>query len=176
MPSGTSIIVIGIVHQSNTTVPPAAATYSIDAGEPAAFSLPFSTHDIPNQQFFQSRQLTQGAHNLTITVTSNKSPYTLDYLFFCGNGTPPIATASVADSNGAKPDGEEAALWPRKTAIIVGSILGALLVMLLIAFVFVLCSIRKRRTRSAFATSPLREWLSRRESTNNFARFWLTHR
>ena len=160
---GTSIIVIGIVHQSNITVLPAQATYSIDGGDRVAARLPLSNQDIPNQQFFQSRQLPAGAHNLTINVTSTGSPYTLDYLFFCGNATAPIA--SVTES-GVKPDGVDAALWPKKTAIIVGSILGVLLVILLVAFVFVLCSIRKRRSKSAWNTTPLRDWLSRRESNH----------
>ncbi|KAK7686038.1 hypothetical protein QCA50_010850 [Cerrena zonata] len=159
--NGTSVIVFGIVHQSNGTVP--TANYSIDGAEPTTLSLPFSSHNIPNQQFFQSALLTQGEHNLTITVVSNTSSYTLDYLWFCGTNTTAVSQA-VQASNGGK-SSEGSGQSSGKTAIIVGSVLGTLLVIVSAAFVFVLWSIRKRRTRAVFTTSPLREWLSRQRET-----------
>lgn len=154
--NGTAIIVIGIVHPSNSTSPPPVASYTIDTSNPTELPLPVATHNIPNQQFFQSPQLSPGEHTLLINVTSAGSPYTLDYLFFCGNSTPSVAAASVQEKT------EDTGLLPRKTAIIIGGILGACMIILLLALIFVLCGIRKRRSRAAHTRNgPLREWLSR---------------
>ncbi|TCD64101.1 hypothetical protein EIP91_004543 [Steccherinum ochraceum] len=144
--NGSMIIVVGIVHPGNLTIPPAVAAYTIDMQSPTVLPLPVATHDIPNQQFFQSSSLTPGEHTLLINVTSDGSPYTLDYLFVCGSGGPPPQSA-VKNSDSPMQE-----VFVSKTvAIIVGSILGALMFTLLCAL------LAKGRTTH----NPLREWLQR---------------
>ncbi|KAI0073764.1 hypothetical protein K474DRAFT_1710416 [Panus rudis PR-1116 ss-1] len=153
--NSSMVIVVGVVHPSNDSFPPASANYTIDDDYSVELSLPVTNRDIPNQQFFQSPALTPGVHQLTINVTSNGSPYTLDYLFLCGNSTGAIA-ATISSA------GPRQELWSKKAAIIVGSILGSMMLLLLIALACVLCNIRKRKTRGIRSNnSPLKEWLSR---------------
>ncbi|THH26393.1 hypothetical protein EUX98_g7796 [Antrodiella citrinella] len=156
--NGSMIIIVGIVHASNATVPPATAAYTIDTSPPTVLPLPVATQDIPNQQFFQSSQLTPGEHTLTINVTSNGSPYTLDYLFVCGSGGPALPVASGVGLHDDLPPDE---FVSKTVTIIVGAILGTVMLMLLVALAYVLWWSKWRSTRRRRIHSPLKEWLQR---------------
>ena len=159
--SGSMIIVVGIVHPSNTTVPPAIASYIIDSNSTTTLPLPVATHDIPNQQFFHSPQLTPGEHTLTINVTSDDSPYTLDYLFICGSGGP--AVSGTAKLSGDPPENQ---FVSKSVVVVIASIMGAMMIVFLGVLVYLLWLSRRNRFRKKRQTtpSPLREWLARRTS------------
>ncbi|KAH8087170.1 hypothetical protein BXZ70DRAFT_955858 [Cristinia sonorae] len=153
------IIIVGIVHPSNQTVPPATASYTIDDSNSTELPLPVATHDIPNQQFFQSAQLTPAPHTLLINVTSDGSPYTIDYLFVCGTGGPAPPPSSQI------PDRPREEFVPKTVAVVVGSILGVVMFTLVIALLYMLWKFRRRRSRqrqpTTTATHRLKEWVRR---------------
>lgn len=154
---GTSISVIGTVHQSNSSVPPATAAYIIDDDTPTELPLPLSDRDIPHQTFFESPNLILGTHRLIINLTTDGSPYTLNALSVCTKVTNPIA-AVLAPS-------------PRQTrklsrGAVAGISIGSIL-LLIFSFVLcvVLCRRRRRRLRAARTDdSPITKWLESRLS------------
>ncbi|KAL4245142.1 hypothetical protein ABKN59_010526 [Abortiporus biennis] len=173
--NGTSIIVVGIVHSNSGSKSPAVATYVVDSEPSITLPLPAATHDIPNQQFFQSSTLQPGDHTLTINITSNGSPYTLDYLFFCGDNdsatssssptsspTPPAPAANAVTQTPPSSTETSVKKPPKTTAIVVGSVLGMFMLILLLLLALMLLRCRRRRSRAArTASSPLKDWIQR---------------
>lgn len=159
---------MGIVHPSNASVSPAVATYSIDNDTATELPLPAASRNIPNQEFFQSQQLNQGQHNLLINVTSEGSPYTLDYLIICGGNLhfAPIAPAVTGAHNQISQSSSS-----NKLAAVVGAILGTMLLIILVGLVLILLKITRRGTSSKATTGPLRDWLQRRKSFLGTQRF-----
>lgn len=158
---------IGIVHQSNNTIPPAVASYTIDDDDAVELALPFITTNgnrtsIPNQQFFESSLLRPGPHTLLINVTSDGSPYTLDGLRICSESGTPIAAALVPTSTQSPSS--------HLVQIIVVSVIGGvvLIVLLILLGIFFfhrrMRAFRKRQT----AASPIGGWLRQRTSTPGF--------
>lgn len=162
---GTSVTVIGVVHASNDTYPPATAAYTIDSYPPISLPLPFTSRDIPNQAFFESEVLPLGAHKLTINVTSDGSPYTLNSLKICSKDTNPVAAAlspSVKPSPGAN------------VPVIVGAVVGTVVVLGLAVLGSVLLFRRRRQGKTPAASIPMKmgnrvlSWLQRRMSQPRF--------
>lgn len=163
--TGTSITVIGIVHASNDTVPPAVASYTIDDEGPLTLPLPISTRDIPNQQFFESPNLPLAAHTLVVNITSDGSPYTLDTLLICTKSTNPIsAVLAPTPKNTAHKDLPE---------IIVGVAGGVVALILIVVGVVLLHRRRRKRQASRTVSSPIWSWLQRRTSSPFFATHYL---
>ncbi|KAI8972876.1 hypothetical protein BD414DRAFT_531521 [Trametes punicea] len=158
--NGTSIVVFGTVPQSNATTAPPSATYSIDGGRAVQRSLPIADVCIPNQQFFQSFELSPGAHNLTINVTTpDETPYILDYLWFCTTKTPQTSSSVSVETKAASHD-----KLSRLDAIVLGSVLGGVFLLLCIAtLVWLVIRRRRRRIRSLrklhISGSPVSSWL-----------------
>ncbi|GJE85186.1 hypothetical protein PsYK624_012640 [Phanerochaete sordida] len=151
--NGTSITIVGIVHASNDTVPPAIASYTIDDDEPLTLPLPISTRDIPNQQFFESPNLPLTTHKLVINITSDGSPYTLDTLLICSKSTNPIS-AVLAPT----PESIMSKDLPR----ILAGVLSGVAVLLMLILGFVLVHRRRRKSRAnRTMNSPIRSWLQR---------------
>jgi hypothetical protein len=142
------------VHASNDTVPPAIASYKIDTRDPVTLPLPYSDRDIPNQQFFESPDLPLTTHVLTINITSNGSPYTLDTLVICSKATNSVAAVLTPQDKGSA---------RRLTPAVIGGIVGGAVVLLLLILGVVLL---RRRRQKAHATrtaqSPICSWLQRR--------------
>lgn len=151
--AGTDITIIGIVHASNSSVPPAIASYTIDSGDPVALPLPLSTRDIPNQQFFESPDLPLSAHVLTINITSDGSPYTLDTLIICTKATNPIAAVTSQDSKAAA---------KKVSRGVIGGIVGSVVAILVLVLGIIILHRRRRRARAARTSqSPIGSWLRR---------------
>ncbi|KIP04503.1 hypothetical protein PHLGIDRAFT_15167 [Phlebiopsis gigantea 11061_1 CR5-6] len=149
--NGTSITIIGIVHASNNTVPPAIASYIIDDGASVSLPLPISNRDIPNQQFFESPILDLSAHKLVINITSDGSPYTLDTLLICTQGNGAVATVLTPTSRVTR---------SATPAIIGGVIVGAVAFIFLLILGVVLLHRRRRGMRARrTAESPIKSWL-----------------
>lgn len=144
------ITVFGTVNPSSDITYPAVADYTIDVNSPTTLPLPQVTQMIPYQQLFQSTQLTPGQHTLVVNVTTQGSPYTIDFLQVCGNGGPAPAPTPAKDTSKAE-------------SIIIGTVLGVLLLIVLVALVYVLWR-DGRRSRSRIGWNPLRQWLQRRTS------------
>ncbi|KAI0659842.1 hypothetical protein C8Q70DRAFT_914433 [Cubamyces menziesii] len=157
--NGTSVIVFGSVPKSNMTDAPPSAAYSVDGEEPWELPLPIANRCIPNQQFFHSRELTLGAHNLTINVTTpDGTPYILDYLWFCTD-----KPARTSDSMGVETENASNEKFSRLDGIVLGSVLGSVFFLLVIAaLAWTLNKARRRRRRLRrlhIAASPVNSWL-----------------
>lgn len=150
---GTSVTVIGVVHASNSSYLPAAASYTIDSYPPISLPLPFTSRDIPNQAFFESEELPLGAHKLVVNVTTDGSPYTLNALQICTKNTDPVAAELDPTTHPAS---------NQRTSIIIGSVVGGSVLMILAMVGYFLY--RRRRTRQATRSpkNPVLSWLQRR--------------
>ncbi|KAI0628571.1 hypothetical protein C8Q77DRAFT_1067876 [Trametes polyzona] len=152
--AGTSIIVFGTVHPNDPRFDSPSASYAIDGQKAVTLALPTSNMCIPNQPFFHSHTLDPGPHNLTITVLTGGSPYILDYVWVCGPSSP-LADLSEHKS---KPSNRSHA-----DAIIVGSVLGAVLFLIAVAasaWFFVRRRKKAQRLRKLhIAASPVSSWL-----------------
>lgn len=157
--AGTSVTVIGVVHASNASFPPAVASYQIDNDDPVVLPLPISTRDIPNQQFFESPNLPLTAHKLLINVTSNGSPYTLDMLSICSK-----STNSISDVLAPTPPSSTPKDLPEIIAVVVGGVA----VLLLFVFGAILLRRKRRKTKAKRTVrSPIWSWLQRRTSVRS---------
>ncbi|KAI0331740.1 hypothetical protein GY45DRAFT_1369722 [Cubamyces sp. BRFM 1775] len=167
---GTSILVFGSVPQSNMTTAPPSAAYSVDGEEPWELPLPIADRCIPNQQFFHSRELTLGTHNLTINVTTpDSTPYILDYLWFCTD-----KPAQTSNSTGLKTEKPSHETFSHLDGIVLGSVFGGVFFLLAVAaLAWMLTKARRRRRKLRklhIAASPVSSWLnwnSRSGRSNN---------
>ncbi|OBZ67784.1 hypothetical protein A0H81_12204 [Grifola frondosa] len=135
--NGTSVIVVGI--------------------EPIELSLPVAQRFVPNQQFFQSRQLQAGAHNLTINVTTTGNPvHPRLSLLFCVTDVTSQTTESTTSP-------QPMAYTVSKKTIIVSAVLGGVIVLMLLAFLgcFLIRRRRRRLRNTHIVDSPIMSWLQR---------------
>ena len=168
---GTSVIVFGSVPKSNMTDAPPSAAYSVDGEEPWELPLPIANRCIPNQQFFHSRELTLGAHNLTINVTTpDGTPYILDYLWFCTD-----KPARTSDSMGVETENASNEKFSRLDGIVLGSVLGSVFFLLVVAaLAWTLNKARRRRRRLRrlhIAASPVNSWLHWNSRSEELAKY-----
>ncbi|KAJ7598919.1 hypothetical protein C8J56DRAFT_1039794 [Mycena floridula] len=78
--TGSGIVVVGTVPQSNATVLPPTAAFAVDVSPPFATTQPMADSTISNQPLFAMSQLTSNdQHNLTIKVLKADTPFTIDY-------------------------------------------------------------------------------------------------
>ncbi|KAI0338002.1 hypothetical protein BDW22DRAFT_1432847 [Trametopsis cervina] len=167
--NGTSVTVYGTVRNSSLsgsfTLTTAAANYAIDLGTPneyeAELPLPISSKDIPNQAFFESPVLMPGTHQMTINVTTDGIPYTINKLWICTKPTDP--TAALLQSPG---DDNKKTL---SAGAIAGITIACISFVLLVILGCILLHRKCRRMRSArTADSPVTKWLERRLPTTLF--------
>ncbi|KAM5543479.1 hypothetical protein V8D89_002730 [Ganoderma adspersum] len=80
MLNASTVVVFGLVPSGSS---PPQASYSINGLPATSPHMGATTQCVPNQQLFNSGNLTAGVHNLTIEVTtaSKDEPYILDYLW-----------------------------------------------------------------------------------------------
>ncbi|KAF7795631.1 hypothetical protein EIP86_006796 [Pleurotus ostreatoroseus] len=156
---GTSVTVVGIVHASNDTNPPAAASYTIDDFPSISLPLPFTSRDIPNQAFFESEELPLGAHKLTINVTTDGSPYILNSLTVCNKATNPVVAALVPETR---------TTTRNDVPIIVGVVVGVVVTSLLLLAGYFLYRRRKKGNLRPITRYPVLSWLRRGSPTPVF--------
>ncbi|KAI0641328.1 hypothetical protein C8Q79DRAFT_990075 [Trametes meyenii] len=164
--TGTSITVFGILERSNATS--ITATFSLDGDEPVRSTLPATSSPcLHNQAFFQSMQLRNTNHNLTINVTNvHNIPFILDYVWLC-SGTQTSSNADLKPSASAKP---QTSRFSRYDGIIVGSVLGGVFLVLGLAALAWFCIRRRNRRRQLrqlnIAASPVSSWLHRQQNSS----------
>jgi hypothetical protein len=145
---------MGVVHGGTT---PPSAQYTID-NVSVELPLPMSASDIPHQTFYQSPHLPSGPHNLTIQVTTDGSPYTIEGLLVCNTFNGNKSSAALLNP---PPDKSK----KLAAGAIAGIVIGCVGFIVLCYIAIVLFHRRQRRLRSArTADSPITQWLDRRLS------------
>ncbi|KAF9468701.1 hypothetical protein BDZ94DRAFT_1232248 [Collybia nuda] len=89
--TGTSIAVYGTLRSPHT---PGIATYSVDGGHSTTIRGPITSMVLFRQKLYQSPQLGNGGHILTITPTSEGGGYFLDYFIITPNDVTPQTTST----------------------------------------------------------------------------------
>ncbi|RPD54960.1 hypothetical protein L226DRAFT_83696 [Lentinus tigrinus ALCF2SS1-7] len=171
---GTGFALFGIIPPSNTTDLPPSALYTVDnsTSRSTASTLPFATDCQRNQNFFQVNNLTPGNHTITVNVThaSPTAPYIVDYIWICGVSTHGKSTSSAvaapSTTAGASSDSPVSKTHSTRSrdAIIVGTVLGGIILLLVLTFLACVCIRRRRRRQNRLrglhlAASPVASWL-----------------
>lgn len=147
----------GTVPQSNDTVKPPTAEYSLDAAAPFVTTAPTADTAISNQPLFAASSLSSQEHELVIRIKDAQAPYTLDHFFVfpkIGNTTQNVVnkspTPTPRTSETPAPGGlstvaqDPSAMTIRALAGILGSLV---VIVLLVLAVFLFR--RQRHSRSA---------------------------
>ncbi|THV06258.1 hypothetical protein K435DRAFT_789667 [Dendrothele bispora CBS 962.96] len=167
--AGTGIRVYGVF---NWTVPGnTTATFTLDSNESSfktfssAFDRPPNVQSVSNFLFFESTDLHEGNHNLTIDVTEivGEQSLIIDYLTYqpsfdsikdkpdFSSGIIPDSTSSATGSPTSSPtagrNGGVPARSPLPLAAIIGSVVGGVVLIVTLVAVFCWSRIRSRRSR-----------------------------
>ncbi|TFK82329.1 hypothetical protein K466DRAFT_304349 [Polyporus arcularius HHB13444] len=173
---GTGFALFGIIPPSNSSNRPPAASYTVDnaTSRSTQSTLPFATDCQRNQNLFQVNNLPQGNHTITVNVTSASAtaPFIVDYIWICGgqgftrklsnsSAAQPSSTAASASSGQTHSDSHSTR---SRDAIIIGSVLGSILLLLTVTLLACVCIRRRRRRQNRLrglhlAASPVASWL-----------------
>jgi hypothetical protein len=153
---GTGIFVYGTIQ--NTAEGPSGSSYAIDSEQKSTYHNNATSPDLKNQLFFRSEILPSGQHTLLVT-TINDGKFIFDYLLYINdttssdsaNGSPPSTSGLTRNTSTPTSDNPlPAASKPQsngRTAVIVGSVVGTVCVILALLFLY-WWFLRRRRTES----------------------------
>jgi len=163
--NGSGIIVYGTIPQSNDTVAPPTAVYSIDAASPFVTTQPTANHQVEFQPLYGVSQLSADKqHTLTINVTKADSPYTLQFFVVSPNDdSDTVSVTSVAtptSSSGVDGPSTEISASSQKSFQILAAVFGVLLLLMFLAiglFILVRRRRRGRNTRKSYSVQTRTE-------------------